>query len=41
MDGDPTITSLYKGTTYLFCMRDHKESFDKAPTRFVGAAQGQ
>ena len=41
MDGDPTITSLYKGTTYLFCMRDHKEAFDKAPARFVSAAQGQ
>ena len=41
MDGDPTITSVYKGKTYLFCMRDHKEAFDKAPARFVGAAQGQ
>src|SRR5580704_3548678 len=39
MDGDPTITSLYKGTTYLFCMRNHKEAFDKAPARFVSAAQ--
>jgi YHS domain-containing protein len=35
MDGDPTTPSLYKGTTYLFCMRDHKEVFDKAPARFV------
>ncbi len=41
MDGDPTITSVYKGKTYLFCMRDHKEAFDKAPARFVSAAQGQ
>ena len=41
MDGDPTITSAYKGKTYLFCMRGHKEAFDKAPARFVSAAQGQ
>ena len=41
MDGDPTITSFYKGRTYLFCMRDHKEAFEKAPARFVSAAQGQ
>jgi putative intracellular protease/amidase/YHS domain-containing protein len=41
MDGDPTINSVYKGKTYLFCMRDHKEAFDKAPARFVTAAQGQ
>ena len=41
MDGDPTITSVYKGKTYLFCMRDHKEAFDKAPARFVSAAQGR
>ena len=41
MDSDPTITSVYKGKTYLFCMRDHKEAFDKAPARFVSAAQGQ
>lgn len=41
MDGDPTITSVYKGKTYLFCMRDHKEAFDRAPARFVSAAQGQ
>ncbi|HVR22229.1 MAG TPA: DJ-1/PfpI family protein [Candidatus Polarisedimenticolia bacterium] len=41
MDGDPTITSFYEGKTYLFCMRDHKEAFEKAPARFVSAAQGQ
>jgi len=41
MDGDPTLTSFYKGRTYLFCMRDHKEAFEKAPARFVSAAQGQ
>jgi len=41
MDGDPTITSVYKGKTYLFCLREHKEAFEKAPARFVSAAQAQ
>jgi len=41
MDADPTITSVYKGKTYSFCMRDHKEAFDKAPARFVNVDQGQ
>ena len=41
MDSDPTITSVYKSKTYLFCTRNHKEAFDKAPARFVSAAQGQ
>ncbi len=41
MEADPTITSVYKGKTYLFCLRDHKETFDKAPAKFVSAAQGQ
>jgi len=41
MDSDPTITSVYQGKTYLFCMRGHKEAFDKAPARFVSAAQGR
>jgi putative intracellular protease/amidase/YHS domain-containing protein len=41
MDGDPSITSVYKGTTYLFCMREHKEAFEKAPAKFVGTARGQ
>jgi putative intracellular protease/amidase/YHS domain-containing protein len=40
MDGDPTITSVYQAKTYLFCMRNHKDVFDKAPARFVSAAQG-
>ena len=41
MDADPTITSVYKGKTYSFCMRDHKEAFDKAPASFVNVDQGQ
>jgi len=39
MDIDPTITSVYKGKTSLFCNRKHKEAFDKDPARFVSAAQ--
>jgi putative intracellular protease/amidase/YHS domain-containing protein len=41
MDGDPTITSVYKGKTYLFCIMNHKQAFDKDPAKFVSAAQGQ
>ena len=41
MDSDPTITSVYKGKTYLFCLREHKEAFEKAPARYVSAVQGQ
>src|ERR1700751_802629 len=39
MDSDPTITSVYKGKTYLFCNRNHKEAFDKDPARFVSTSQ--
>ncbi len=31
MDIEPTITSVDKGKTYLFCNRNHKEAFDKDP----------
>jgi putative intracellular protease/amidase/YHS domain-containing protein len=40
MDSDPSITSVYKGKTYFFCIRNHKEAFDKNPARFVSASQG-
>jgi putative intracellular protease/amidase/YHS domain-containing protein len=40
MDSDPSITSVYKGKTYFFCIRNHKEAFDKDPARFVSASQG-
>ena len=40
MDSDPTITSVYKGKSYLFCSRNHKEAFDKDPARFVSTSQG-
>jgi putative intracellular protease/amidase/YHS domain-containing protein len=39
MDSDPTITSVYKGKSYLFCNRNHKEAFDKDPARFVSTSQ--
>jgi len=39
MDSDPTITSVYKGKTYFFCIRNHKEAFDKDPARFVSTSQ--
>jgi transcriptional regulator GlxA family with amidase domain len=29
--------SVYKGKTYYFCSRDHKERFDAAPERFATA----
>jgi putative intracellular protease/amidase/YHS domain-containing protein len=40
MDSDPSITSVYKGKTYFFCIRNHKEAFDKDPVRFVSSSQG-
>lgn len=32
--------SVYKGKTYYFCSRDHKEQFDAAPGRFAVALGG-
>src|ERR1700739_3852354 len=40
MDSDPSINSVYKGKTYFFCIRNHKEAFDKDPARFVSTSQG-
>jgi putative intracellular protease/amidase/YHS domain-containing protein len=40
MESDPSITSVYKGKTYFFCIRNHKEAFDKDPARFVSTSQG-
>jgi len=40
MDSDPSITSVYKGKTYFFCISNHKEAFDKDPARFVSTSQG-
>jgi len=40
MEVDPKLapTSLYKGRTYYFCSREHKEQFEAAPHKFTNAA---
>src|ERR1700722_4498030 len=35
MEGDPSISSSYKGKTYYFCMQEHKATFDEAPAEFA------
>jgi len=35
MDADHTISSLYKGKTYYFCMPPHKQLFDATPQKFA------
>ena len=37
MEGNPSISSSYKGKTYYFCMQEHKATFDEAPGDFVEA----
>jgi putative intracellular protease/amidase/YHS domain-containing protein len=37
MDGDPGFKSVYKGKTYYFCTRHHKEMFDTTPDKFANA----
>jgi putative intracellular protease/amidase/YHS domain-containing protein len=37
MEGNPSISSSYKGKTYYFCMQEHKATFDEAPQDFVKA----
>jgi YHS domain-containing protein/putative intracellular protease/amidase len=37
VDAATAPKSLYKGKTYYFCSRDHKEQFDAAPGRFAVA----
>lgn len=37
MDPDRSLSSVYKGKTYYFCMRDHKKLFDTAPEKFIAA----
>jgi len=29
------LSSVYKGTTYYFCMQSHKDAFDKTPEPFI------
>jgi putative intracellular protease/amidase/YHS domain-containing protein len=35
MDPDRSLSSVYKGKTYYFCMREHKKLFDDAPEKFI------
>lgn len=35
MQGDPAISSVYRGKTYYFCEQDHKLTFEDAPEDFV------
>jgi putative intracellular protease/amidase/YHS domain-containing protein len=35
MDGDPAISSSYKGKTYYFCMQSHKLVFEDAPEGYL------
>jgi putative intracellular protease/amidase/YHS domain-containing protein len=37
MDPDRSLTSVYKGKTYYFCMREHKKLFDASPEKFIAA----
>jgi len=32
---DRTLSSIYKGETYYFCMREHKQIFDASPEKFA------
>ena len=42
MDADKTAPkSVYQGKTYYFCMPEHKALFDKAPEKYLQAAQAQ
>jgi transcriptional regulator GlxA family with amidase domain len=38
MEGVLSISSVYKGKTYFFCMQEHKETFDATPDKFASAA---
>ncbi|MGA2420096.1 MAG: DJ-1/PfpI family protein [Candidatus Acidiferrum sp.] len=35
MDTDRTISSVYKGKTYYFCVQEHKQLFDANPQKFA------
>jgi len=35
MDPDGALSSIYKGKTYYFCMREHKQLFDASPEKFL------
>jgi len=35
MEVDRSLSSIYKGKTYYFCVREHKQIFDASPEKFV------
>ncbi len=35
MDPDRSLSSVYKGKTYYFCMREHKKLFDASPEKVI------
>jgi len=35
MDPDRSLSSTYQGTTYYFCMQQHKRLFDASPKEFI------
>jgi len=35
MEPDRSLSSTYKGKTYYFCVRDHKQIFDASPEKFA------
>jgi putative intracellular protease/amidase/YHS domain-containing protein len=37
MEGNPAISSVYKGKTYYFCGQEHKQTFDESPAEFAKA----
>lgn len=37
MDPDRSLSSVYKGKTYYFCMHKHKNLFDANPEQFIAA----
>ena len=37
MEVDRSLSSIYKGKTYYFCVQDHKSIFDGSPEKFAAA----
>ena len=38
MDPDRSLSSVYKGKTYYFCMQEHKQLFDASPEKFIASS---
>lgn len=39
VDRKTALKSVYKGKTYLFCMREHKAAFDRNPEKYLNFAE--